>query len=134
LGVDDFYVHALVVGRVSTDLVLPGGIVGRQREVRVSADRIRHIALRRPEWLAYGLRHASDVLEDPAFLGWRPHHDRRRIEFVRRVGQERRLLLVAVKFLDDDAEAWISTMHPMKQRYLTRRLRADTLWPVGRAP
>jgi len=82
--------------------------------VQVSPERIRHIAARHPEWMPLCLAHMADVLAAPEYLGYRPERDIRRVEFVRRVGSERRLLLVAVKFLDHRNEAWVSTAHPLK--------------------
>jgi len=74
------------------------------------------------------------VLADPEYLGYQPERDHRRVEFVRTIGSDGVLLLVAVKFLDDRREAWVCTAHPLKQRYSTRRLRAGTMRAVSRGP
>jgi hypothetical protein len=39
-----------------------------------------------------------------------------------------------VKFVDADREAWLNTAHPISGLYLTRRIRAGTLWKVSRGP
>ena len=91
-----------------------------------------HAPARHPEWMPLCLAHTADVLAAPEHLGYRPERDARRVEFVRRVGPERRLLLVAVKFLDHRNEAWVSTAYPLKARYLTRPLRAGTMREVAR--
>ena len=78
--------------------------------------------------------HMPEVLANPEHVGFRPASDPRRVEFVRSVGSDRRLLLVSVKFLDAEDEAWVSSAHPLKERYLTRRLRAGTMQPVSRGP
>jgi hypothetical protein len=98
--------------------------VAGQRTVQVSPERIRHIAARHPEWLPLCLAHMADVLAAPEYLGYRPERDIRRVEFVRRVGSERRLLLVDRAPLEDT----------LKTRYLARRMRAGTMREVGRGP
>ena len=75
-----------------------------------------------------------EVLANPEYVGFRRASDPRRVEFVRSVGADRRLLLVSVKFLDAVSEAWVNSAHPLKERYLTRRLRAGTMQPVSRGP
>ena len=128
------YRSALVAGFVSAQLQLPGGLVGRQRVVRVSLERLRHIAIRRPDWLLHCLLHMADVIGRPQYLGFRPRSDPKRVEFVRGVGPRNQLLLVAIKFLDAEREAWVSTAHPLGANDLTRRLRADTMQKVSRGP
>ncbi|PYP48871.1 MAG: hypothetical protein DMD45_16835 [Gemmatimonadetes bacterium] len=119
-----------VAGYVPRWLVLPGGLQGRQRTVRITADRIAHIRQRRPGWLEFCLGHMPAVLERPDYIGQRAHGDRRRTEFVRLVGRPARWLLVSVKFVDDADEAWVNSAHPIATRYLTRRRRARTMWEV----
>jgi hypothetical protein len=101
-----------VAGVVSLRIRLPGDLIGTQRTVRLSLERVRHLHARRPEWLTFCLRHMPDVLADPDYLGQRAHGDPRRVEFVRLVGQPPRWLLVAVKFLDETNEAWVNSAHP----------------------
>jgi hypothetical protein len=125
---------ARLAGQVPQQLALPTGVVGTQRAVWISEERLRHLAARRPERLHLLLTSMAAALADPQYLGYRPDRDPRRVEFVRDTGAGGVLLLVAVKFLDDRPEAWVSTAHPLKQRYLTRRLRAGTMRPVGRGP
>lgn len=76
----------------------------------------------------------ADLLAAPEYLGYRPERDARRVEFVRRVGPERRLPLVGVKLLDHRNEVRVSTAHPLKTPCLTRRLRAGTVREVSRGP
>jgi hypothetical protein len=114
--------------------VVERGLVGRQRTARISNDRIGHIATRHPRWLVFCLSHMPEMLANPEHVGFRPASDPRRVEFVRSVGSERRLLLVSVKFRDAEGEAWVNSAHPLKERYLTRRLRAGTMQPVSRGP
>ncbi|HEX9728951.1 MAG TPA: PBECR2 nuclease fold domain-containing protein [Gemmatimonadales bacterium] len=116
-----------IAGVVPRHIRLPGGLVGAQRTVHVTRERLLHIAARRPAWLHFCLRHIPDVLSDPDFVGQRAHGDRRRVEFVRLVGQPARWLLVSVKFLDDEREAWVNSAHPIAASYLTRRRRAGTM-------
>ena len=113
----------MVAGVVTAHLVLPGGLEGRQRIVRISLDRIRHIAERRPGRASWPV----------AYLGYRPD-DSTRVEFVRNVRPRRYNLLVAVKLLDEFNESWVSTVHPMAQLALTRRLRACTMQAASRGP
>ena len=80
------------------------------------------------------MEHMPAVLADPEYLGYRPAMDPRRVEFVRHVGPGKRLLLVAVKFIDDKNEAWVSTAHGLEPSRLTRRIRAGTMQEVGRGP
>jgi hypothetical protein len=130
----DDYRSALIAGIIPDRIQLPGGLVGTQRVVRISAERLHHVAERRPDWLLFCLLRAPIVLANPQFLGYRPTEDRRRVEFVRRVGDDSRLLLVAVKFLDASREAWVSTSHPLEMVHLTRRLRAGTMHEARRGP
>jgi hypothetical protein len=123
-----------LAGQVPDHRALPAGVIGTQRMVRISRERLRHLAARRPEWLPLPLTNMADALADPEYLGYRRERDTRRVEFVRAVGSDGVLLLVAVKFLDDRREAWVCTAHPLKRRYLTRRLRAGTMRAVGRGP
>ena len=78
--------------------------------------------------------HMARVLGDPQYLGYRPDTQHRCVEFVRQVGAEGSFLLVAVKFIDERAEAWVATAHPGRLDYLTRRMRAGTMQPVSRGP
>ena len=125
---------AWIAGVIPDDIRLPVGVVERQLTVLLSYERLRHLAVRRPDWLLFCLTHMGSVLSDPQHLGYRPAKDRRRIEFVRRVGIERRPLLVAVKFLDDTSESWVSTVVRVSAEYLTRRRRAGTMRAVSRGP
>ena len=119
-------------GRVPRRLVLPGRVLGVQREIRISAERVRHIRARRREWAGFCLRHMGEVLGAPAYVGQTLKDDERKVEFVRRVGPQNRLLLVSVKFLDQRREAWISSAYPIDARVLTRRLRSGTLGEIRR--
>jgi len=125
---------APIAGVIPDWIELPGGNLGAERIVRISREGMRHVAFQRPEWVAFCLRHMAAVLSTPEYLGYRPRLDPRRIEFARSIEGEGRLLLVAVKFLDDKHEAWVCTAHPMEVRFLTRRLRAGTMAPLGRGP
>jgi hypothetical protein len=125
---------AWIAGLIPDDISLPVGIVGTQRTVFLSYERLRHLALRRPDWLLFCLTHMGAVLDDPQYLGYRPAKDPRRVEFVRRVGIKRQPLLVAVKFLDDKSESWLSTAVKVSAAYLTRRMRAGTMHQVSRGP
>ena len=102
-------------GRVPLGLKLPGGL-GRQRLVRITRAASEHIAREHPEHFVLCLEHMPVVLADPKYLGYRPAMD------------------VAVKFIDDKNEAWVSTAHPLEPGRLTRRLRAGTMQEVGRGP
>jgi hypothetical protein len=124
----------VVAGVVAAELQLPGGLVGRDRIVHISRERITHIGERRPGTLRFCLEHMAEVLGRPECLGFRPDRDTRRVEFIARVGAARRPLLVAVKWLDDRDEAWVSTAHPVQPRYLTRRMSAGTMHSVARGP
>jgi len=117
-----------IAGFVPRWLALPGEVIGVERTVRVTPERIKHIRRRRPAWLEFCLKHIPDALGDPDFVGLRAQGDRRRIEFVRLVGRPARWLLVSVKFLDDAREAWVNSAHPIATSYLTRRRRAGTMW------
>ena len=119
---------APLAGFVPRWLALPGGVIGVERTVRVTPDRIKHIRQRRPGWLEFCLKHIPDALGDPDFVGLRAQGDQRRIELVRLVGRPARWLLVSVKFLDDVREAWVNSAHPIATSYLTRRRRAGTMW------
>jgi len=120
-----------VAGFVPRGLKLPAGLVGAQRTVRITHERIRHLRARRPAWLEFCLHHIPDALSDPDFIGQRLRGDPRRVEFVRLVGNPARWLLVSVKFLDDRHEAWVNSAHPIAEAYLTRRRRAGTMCRVG---
>ena len=120
-----------VAGFVPRALRLPAGLIGIQRTVRITHDRILHIGARRPQWLAFCLRHIPEALESPDFMGQRLRRDPRRVEFVRLTGDPARWLLVSVKFLDDNQEAWVNSAHPIAVAYLTRRRRAGTMWAVS---
>ena len=74
----------------------------------------------------------SRVLQQPCWLGRRRSDHRARIEMVRPVGPDGRLLLVGVKLLEEEAEAWVGTAYPWSALALTRRLRNGTMWEVGR--
>lgn len=124
----------LVAGILPAELKLPGGLLVRPRKVGITHEGIRHIAQRRPDQLVFCLLHMGEVLAGREYIGLRPTVDPRRVEFVRRVGGNERHLLVAVKFLEFNKEAWVTTAHLMKPDYLTRRLRAGTMHVVGRGP
>jgi len=126
--------ESTVAGRVPRRLVLPGWVLGVQREVRISAERVRHIRARRREWAGFCLRYMGEVLGAPEYVGQTLKDDARKVEFVRRVGPQGRLLLVSVKFLDERREAWIGSAYPIDERVLTRRLRGGTLGEVRRGP
>ena len=130
----DKYERALVAGIVASDLVLPNGLVGRQRTVRISLDVIAHIAQRHEDDIICCLHHTAEVLANPQFLGHHQRADPRRVEFVRVVGERRHLVSVAVKFLDEHNEAWVSTIHLSNERHLTRRWRDGTMEKVDRGP
>ena len=100
----------------------------------IAPERVRHIRDRRPEWLEFIMTFMRETIETADFIGQRARGDRRRVEFVRLVGTPGRWLLVSVKFLDDRAEAWVNSAHPVDDAYLTRRLAAGTMWQVGRGP
>jgi hypothetical protein len=121
-------------GVVPRSIVLPANLLGRERKVMILPERVAHIRHRRPEWLAFCLAHIPDVLAAPDFIGQRVRGDRRRVEFVRLVGTPGRWLLVSVKFLDDLAEAWVNSAHPVSNSYLTRRRAAGTMWQVLSGP
>jgi len=76
----------------------------------------------------------GEVLGAPEYVGQTLKDDARKVEFVRRVGPQGRLLLVSVKFLDERREAWIGSAYPIDKRVLTRRLRGGTLAIVRRGP
>ena len=122
--------HVQIAGFVAGWLVLPAGLRGLERLVRITPERIKHIRQRRPRWLHFCLEHMPAVLGKPDFLGQRAHGDRRRVEFVRLVGRPSRWLLVSVKFLDGAREAWVNSAHPIAAAYLTRRQRTGTMWGV----
>lgn len=115
-------------------LTLPGHVAGLQREVRIDPERVRHIRERHRRWAAFCLRFMADVLSAPDYVGQTAKDDPRRVEFVRRVGPQGRLLLVSVKFLDEKREAWVNSAYPIDERVLTRRLRNRTLGQVRRGP
>ena len=125
---------AQVAGAVPRAIVLPANLRGRERTVKISPAGVAHIRRRRPQWLAFCLAHIPEVLSAPDYIGQRPGGDHRRVEFVRLVGRPRRWLLVSVKFLDEQREAWVNSAHPLADVHLTRRVRAGTLWRVGRGP
>jgi len=124
----------MAAGVVPAHVVLPGGLEVRQRVVRITLERVRHIAERHPQWLVFCLTHMARVLAAPEYLGYRATTYPNRVEFVRRVGRESRPLLVAVKFLAGGSEAWVSTAHPLAEPHLTRRLRASTMQRVDGEP
>lgn len=123
-----------IAGIVPRGLKLPGTLLGVERAVRITPERILHIRQRRLAFLSFCLANMPDVLARPDFLGQRVHGDRRRVEFVRLVGRPGRWLLVSVKFVDDLGQAWVNSAHPIASAYLTRRLRAGTMWEVARGP
>jgi hypothetical protein len=118
---------AQTAGVVPRSIVLPGSLVGRQREITLSPERLAHLRRRRPRWFTFCLAHIPDVLATPDYIGQRPGRGDRRAEFVRLVGRPSRWLLVSVKFLDDRAEAWVNRAHPVSNSYLTRRRAAGTM-------
>ena len=97
-------------------------------------ERIAHIRQRRPVWFGFSLTYIPDVLTAPEYVGQGTRGDARRVEFVRLIDRPRRWLLVSVKFLDDRREAWVNSAYPIADTYLTRRVRAGTLWRVIRGP
>ena len=119
-----------IAGYVPRWMELPSGLIGDQRTVRIAPERIQHIKLRRPAWWRFCLEHTPNTLRHPDFAGQRTHGDQRRVEFVRLVGHPGRWLVVSVKFLDDRAEAWVNSAHPIARAYLTRRIRAGTMWSI----
>lgn len=125
---------AQIAGIVPPWIVLPGNLLGREREVKILPERISHIHERRPNWLTFCLRYISDVLARPDYLGQAMRGDRRRVEFVRLVGRPTRWLLVSVKFVDERREAWVNSAYPVADAYLTRRVRKGSLWKAGRGP
>ena len=132
--VAEAYRDALAAGIVPANLILPAGVEGTQRIVRIALEHIRHFAESRPDTATFCLAHMAEVIANPEFLGHRPGDDPRRVEFVARVGPDRELLMVAVKFLDAQREAWICTVLRVKRRFLTRRLRSGTMQSVSREP
>lgn len=125
---------AQTAGVVPRSIVLPAGLLGRQRAVQISPESVTHIRRRRPQWLAFCLAHIPEVLAAPDYIGQRRRGNPHRAEFVRLVGRPGRWLLVSVKFLDGEREAWVNSAHPIADAQLTRRLRAGTLWTVTRGP
>lgn len=85
---------------------------------------------RRPAWFEFCRANIPDALARPDVLGHRAAGDPRRVEFARLISPQARWLLVSVKFLDDRAEAWVSSALPASSRYLTRRMRAGTMHKV----
>ena len=126
--------HAQVAGVISAAVVLPLAIVSRQHRVSISPERIEHIRRRHPKWLAFCLAHTPAVLSATDYIGQRRHGDRRRVEFVGLVGRPPRWLLVSVKFLDANHEAWVNSAYPFGDEHLTGRLRTGTLWRAIRGP
>lgn len=114
--------------------MLPGNLRGVERVVLIVPERIRHIRDRRPESFEFIMRFMRETLEAPDFIGQRARGDPRRVEFVRWVNSSGRWLLVSVKFLDDRAEAWVNSAHPVSASYLTRRRAAGTMWEGHRGP
>lgn len=98
----------------------------------ITEERTRHITVRRPGEAAFCFTHLAEVIEDPSWMGQRRSDHRGRVELVREVGPNGRLLLVGVKLLDEEAEAWVSTAYPWSHLALTRRLRNGTMWEVRR--
>jgi len=121
-----------VAGQVPRRLVLPGLVLGVQREVRIDPERIRHIRVRRRKWAGFCLQFMAEVLAAPEYVGQSLRDDARRVEFVHRVGPQSRLLLVSVKFLDERGEAWVNSAYPIDEMVLTRRMRNGTLGEVHR--
>jgi len=125
---------AQLAGVVPRWILLPSSLVGRQRRIMISPQRLAHLRRRHPQWLTFCLAHMGDVLASPDYIGQRPRADPRRVEFVRLVGRPHRWLLVSVKFLDQTGEAWVNSAYRIDDRYLTRRVRTGTLWRVVRGP
>jgi hypothetical protein len=123
--------HSWIAGEIPRWLALPGG-VGRQRFVRITPELVRHLIERRPSDAAFCLANMALVLRDPGWVGHRASDDVGRIELAGPVAEHGRLLLVAVKFLDDVEEAWVSTTYPWNVAILTRRLRNGTMREVRR--
>jgi len=125
---------AQTAGVVPRSIVLPANLLGRERKVKISPESVTHIRRRRPQWLAFCLAHIPEVLAAPDYIGQRPRGDPRSVEFVRLVGNPSRWLLVSVKFLDTQREAWVNSAHVIAAEQLTRRVRAGTLWRLIRGP
>ena len=125
---------AQIAGFVPPWFVLPGNLLGREREVKILPERISHIHERRRNWLTFCLTYIPDVLARPDYLGQAMRGDRRRVEFVRLVGRPTRWLLVSVKFVDERREAWVNSAYPVADAYLTRRVRKGSLSKAGRGP
>jgi hypothetical protein len=125
---------AQIAGIVPRWIVLPGNLLGRERRVMILPERIAHLRERRPDWFAFSLAHIPDVLAAPDYVGQGVRGDLRRVEFVRLIDRQRRWLLVSVTFLDDRREAWLNSAYPIADTYLTRRVRAGTVWRVIRGP
>lgn len=125
---------AQTAGVVPRWIVLPANVEGRARTVMILPERVAHIRERRPQWLTFCLAHIPAVLAAPDYIGQGPRGDRRRVEFVRLVGDPKRWLLVSVKFLDQRREAWVNSAYPLADAYLTRRVRTGSLWKVSRGP
>jgi hypothetical protein len=125
---------AQVAGVVPRSIVLPANLLGRQRNVMILPERVVHLRQRRPQWFDFCLAHIPEVLAAPDYIGRHAHGDRRRVEFVRLIERPTRWLLVSVKFLDDRREAWVNSAYPIANAYLTRRVRAGSLWAVTRGP
>jgi hypothetical protein len=123
-----------VAGVVPRAIVLPGNLRGVERVVLIAPERVGHIRERRPEWFDFAMRFMREAIEAPDFIGQDIRGDRQRVEFVRLVGTPGRWLRVSIKFLDDRAEAWVNSAHPVSDPYLTRRRAAGTLWEVLRGP
>jgi hypothetical protein len=125
---------AQTAGVVPRSIVLPANLLGRERTVMILPERVAHIRHRRPEWLAFCLAHIPDVLAAPDYIGQGTRGDTRRVEFVRLIDRPAQWLLVSVKFLDDRCEAWVNSAYPIADAYLTRRVRAGSLWRLSRGP
>ena len=125
---------AQTAGVVPRSIVLPANLLGRERKVKISPESVTHIRRRRPQWLAFCLAHIPEVLAAPDYIGQRPRGDPRSVEFVRLVGNPSRWLLVSVKFLDTQREAWVNSAHVIAAQQLIRRVRAGTLWRLIRGP
>ena len=76
----------------------------------------------------------ATVLRDPFWIGRRARGDLAEVDVARFVGEHRQLLLVAVKFIDIQREAWVSTVYPWSVTWLTRRLRGGTMRAIDGGP
>jgi len=48
---------------------LPGGLRGVERVVLIALERLRHVRVRRPQWIEFVMRFMRDTIKRPDFLG-----------------------------------------------------------------